>query len=35
MDIPMIQNAVGVANFPKEVLEWIWEVKRDNFAIFT
>ena len=35
MDIPMTNNAVIVSGFPKEVKEWIWEIERQPFEIFT
>ena len=35
MDIPMTNNAIAVAGFSEEMNEWIWEVKRKPFAIFT
>lgn len=31
-DLTMIQNAVAVANFPKEVESWIWEP--EAFTLF-
>lgn len=34
MDIPMTQNAVIIAQFPKEVEAWIWEVDRKPFEVF-
>ena len=35
MDIPMVNNAVSIAGFPKEVLDWIWEKKRAAFEIWS
>ena len=35
MDIPMTNNAIQIAGFPPEVEEWMWEVERKPFAIFT
>ena len=34
MDIPATQNAVLVANFPKEVEAWIWETPRNKKKFF-
>ena len=34
MDLPMINNAVQVAQFPKSVESWIWEKERQPFSIF-
>lgn len=38
MDIPSTQNAVLVANFPKEVEAWVWEApktKKQFFKVIT
>jgi hypothetical protein len=34
MDLPMINNAVQVAQFPESVECWIWEKDRQPFSIF-
>jgi len=31
MDIPMVNNAIQVAGFPKEINNWIWEMKYNAF----
>lgn len=33
-DLPMIQNAVAIAQFPKEVDDWIWEKDIKPFQLF-
>lgn len=34
MDIPATQNAVLVANFPKEVEAWVWEAPKTKKKFF-
>lgn len=34
MSLPEINDAVSIASFPKEVIDWIWEKKRDPFEVF-
>ena len=29
-----INDAVAVAGFPKEVVDWIWEKQRDPFEVY-
>lgn len=33
-DIPMINNAIAVAGFPKEIMDWIFEIDRKPFEVF-
>lgn len=34
MDLPMINNAIQIAQFPKEIEDWIFEKEREPFSIF-
>ncbi len=34
MDMPMINNAITAAGFPKEVSDWIWEKERKPFEVY-
>ena len=34
MDIPATNNAISVAQFPKEVEDWIWIKERKPFEVF-
>jgi len=34
MTMPEINDAVAIASFPKEVVDWIWEKKRDPFEVY-
>jgi len=33
-DSPQTQAAIEVAQFPKEITEWIWEIERFPFEVF-
>ena len=33
MDIPMTNDAIAVAQLPKEVADWIWEKERQPFEV--
>ena len=34
MDTPMTNQAVEVSGFTKDVIDWIWEKKRQPFEVF-
>lgn len=34
MDIPGVNHAVQVAQFPEHISKWIWEVERKPFEVF-
>lgn len=34
MTIGEIQDAVAISGFPKEVVGWIWEKKRNPFEVY-